>query len=61
MSLRLSQHFCRLVETSRSLKEFDLSNNQIDDTGALALGNALTVNRSIARMNLKRNKVRRSE
>jgi len=50
------EHFARLLETTRSLKEMDLSANKIDDNGALALGNALTVNRSITNINLKKNK-----
>ena len=50
------EHFARLLETTRSLKELDLSANGIDDTGALSLGNALTVNRSVTNLNLKKNK-----
>jgi len=41
------EHFARLVETTKSLTSLDLSANGISDAGALSLGNALTMNRSI--------------
>ncbi|GMH85291.1 hypothetical protein TL16_g10183 [Triparma laevis f. inornata] len=51
------EHFARLVETTKSLKTFDLSHNFLADKAATTLGNALMINRSITHLILKRNKI----